>query len=122
MSATDQLKLEVGKIYEDNHGTKWRCLATDGAEPAPVILLNESLRQGITFSLLNGCISIGRSIVREVKPPQYRYINVYKSANGSLCDGGPAYFSRRIADIQVPPNRKRVACIKIELVEGRFDD
>jgi hypothetical protein len=55
----------------------------------------------------------------EVKEKQVRYVNVNKDADGNLYKGC-FHKTKQSADIAAP--QERIACVKIEFVEGQFDE
>ena len=119
------LKIEAGKKYRTRGGDEVEILRTDlnSANPVVGILTVCDGTQSAYEWASNGAFwfdgtQVDMDLISEIKPKRVVWLNVYPVVGES---GDWSYYSSRTeADYYAAPDR--IACIRVEFEEGRFDE
>ncbi len=124
-------KIEVGKKYLMRNGSTARVIATDrvnsdGRSISGLYLYNDnewaiSWRADGSASATTSRDESDFDIVKEIKPKEVGYMNVYPSSHSSHIAVAEIIWPTRAKADDVRRS-KRLACIRVEFEEGQFDD
>lgn len=119
--------LDLTKPLQTMEGLPVTVISTKGRGACPVlgyVGVAEKLRAWSDTGV--GGAGSWQSLMNVPPPKQYRYMNVYRTADGFLQAGHWPNRSRLEADDlaadQASRSLVRVSCIKVEVVEGQWDE
>lgn len=118
-------KFKVGDTGKTRGGESYRVIAVGlnhVRSVAAVVKRTNGLEIVGTFFPNGHSYDGGRSEFDLIPPTPAVYMNVYEQSNGGPLLSHIQHGSRHEADKSAVNARNRVGCIRVELVEGRFDD
>ena len=114
-------KLDLTKPLQTSDGRPVRYLGeVRGPNPLVFAIVNHGYNDTVISRGYDGLLDNNReatTIINTPPPKHVRYLNVYRS---DISEAWISHDDKASADERATPNR--IACIRVEIEEGRFDE